>query len=159
MKKHSSGFTLMELLIVVVIVGLLAAVAFPNYRAYGIRARRAEAAGDMLELSSFLERQFTATGRYDDAGNPGNLENPLPFNQSPREGDATAYNFSFVAGAGGLNATAFILRAVPTGGQTQDTECGELQINQNGIKCILGNSKCAGPTDSAADRKAVGECW
>lgn len=157
MNKHSSGFTLMELMIVVVIVGLLAAVAFPNYRAYGIRARRAEAAGDLLELSSFLERQFTASGRYDDAGNPGDLENPLPFNESPREGGNTAYNLSLVAG--GLNATAFILRAAPTGGQTQDTDCGELQINQNGIKCILGGSKCAGPTDSAANRAAVGECW
>jgi type IV pilus assembly protein PilE len=145
-------------MVVVVIVGILAAVALPGYRQYAIRAKRAEAAADLLELASFMERHFTGAGVYDDSGNPGALANPLPFTQSPRGGDK-AYDVNvFLAGGESLNANRFTLFADPAGGQTADTDCGELWIRHTGVKCILGGSKCSNDA-AASTREAVADCW
>ena len=148
------GVTLLELMIVLVIVGILSAIAFPNYRAYAIDSNRAAVVGDLHALSLFLERAFSAQGRYDDSANPGNLANALPFSASPQNDPDPAYNISFQA----LSSAAFVLRAVPAAGQTQDTDCGELRINESGLTCILAGTTCSDAA-SSTDREAVAECW
>ena len=140
-----NGFTLIELMMVVAIIGTLAAIALPSYKDYVTRTKRVEAQGLLLELSSFAERFFTETGAYTGVA--------LPFTTSPREGANTSYTIAFSAGP---TATTFTLTATPTGSQSVDTNCGAQSLDQAGVKCILGGSKCS---DDVAEQGAVGNCW
>lgn len=140
-----NGFTLIELMMVVAIIGLLAAIALPQYSDYVVRAKRVEAQGLLLELASFTERFFTETGAYTGVA--------LPFTTSPKEGSNTSYNIAFSVAAA---ATVFTLTATPTGSQSVDTDCGALSLDQAGVKCILAGSKCSNIVD---EQDAVGQCW
>ena len=57
------GFTLVELLVAIMIVGILSAVAVSSYQDYTLRAQRADAKAVLLQLASLLERNYTASGR------------------------------------------------------------------------------------------------
>ena len=61
---HQRGFTIIELMIVVAIVAILAAVALPNYTQYVRRSNRADAQTTLLQAAQFLERRFTTSGSY-----------------------------------------------------------------------------------------------
>src|SRR5271169_775780 len=63
-RKRHCGFTLMELMITVVVVGLLAAIAVPSYSAYLVRGQRAAAKTALLQAAQLLERNYTANGCY-----------------------------------------------------------------------------------------------
>jgi type IV pilus assembly protein PilE len=128
--KRSQGITLIELMIVVVVVGILAAIAYPSYQRFIQNARMATAQGDLLELAQFVERRYTATGNTY-AGIT------LPFAISPREDDSIAYNLSFV---GTPDADTFTIQAVPIGGQTGH-RCGTMTINQAGER-TAADSNC-----------------
>lgn len=122
----SKGFTLIELMIVIAIVGILAGVAYPSYQASMQKSRRADAQADLMELSSFMERFFTVNNRYDQ--DTSGTAVALPFTASPRTGTAY-YTLSLSA----VSASAYTLRAVPTGSQTTDS-CGTLTLTQTGQK-------------------------
>jgi len=116
---RQKGFTLIELMIVVAIVGILSAIAYPSYQEYVLRSNRANAQADVLELTQWLERRYSVNSAY--AG-------PLPFAQSPRTGGAR-YNLTLVVPAG--NQT-FVLTAAPTAAQAAD-RCGTMTVNQQGV--------------------------
>jgi type IV pilus assembly protein PilE len=118
--------TLIELMIVVAIIGILAAVAYPSYQDYVRRANRADAQADVLELAQWMERRFTTTNRY--AAADGNFTASLPFSQTPRSG-AARYNLTAVVGGTGQT---FTLTATPVGGQVGDA-CGTMTMNQLGV--------------------------
>jgi len=63
-RKRSSGFTLLELLITVVLVGILAAIAIPSYSAYITRGQRTAAKAALEQAAQFLERNYTVYGNY-----------------------------------------------------------------------------------------------
>jgi type IV pilus assembly protein PilE len=126
------GFTLIELMIVVAVVAILAAIALPSYTEHVRKSRRAQAKADMLEIAQMLERRFTTNRSY--AG-----FDVTPFNQSPRDGDAR-----YEIDVDPLTATTFTIVATPVGGQESD-RCGELSLSHQGAKTAsgsLGSAQC-----------------
>ena len=63
--KNASGFTLIELIITVAVIGILAAVAYPSYLEQIYKSKRATAAQSVLECASVLERRFTLNADYE----------------------------------------------------------------------------------------------
>ena len=121
------GFTLIEVMIVVAIIGILAAIAYPSYQDSIRRSARADVQADLMELAQTSERFFTTNNRYDQTR--AGVAYVLPFTQSPRAGTSVRYNIAFVSAAPGLT---YVLQAVPAGTQAADT-CGTLTINQLGV--------------------------
>ncbi|MGY6276209.1 type IV pilin protein [Methylomonas sp. MgM2] len=137
-----NGFTLIELMIAVAIVGILASIAVPSYTDYIDRANRSDAKAILLENAQFLERNYTENNRYhkDSAGN----DVGLPVTVSPKSG-TTLYNIS----VSNFSASTYTLTATPvSGGRMDGDECGALSVNQLGQKSVanatLGADTCWG---------------
>lgn len=116
--RQESGFTLIELMITVVIIGILAAVAFPNYSAYMRDSRRADCKTVMLSYASALERRFSIDSAYPDDELPGFV--------CPVGGGAATYEIEYES-----DGATFTLTATPTGGQSDD-RCGILSLTNTG---------------------------
>lgn len=120
------GFTLIELMIVVAIIGILAAIAYPSYQNHVEKTRRSVAQAELMELAQWMERRYTASYDYrDGTGAP-----TLPFTTSPSDGNSAFYNLSF---QGNVTKTSFTLQAVPAGAQAND-DCGTLTLNSAGTR-------------------------
>lgn len=133
--ERQHGFTLIELMIVVAIVGILASVAYPSYVRHVQDSRMATAQGDLLELAQWMERQYSITNSY--AGLV------LPFNTSPSTGGGAVYNLQFAAGQ--PTANTFVIRAIPTpGGPQAGHPCGVLTLDQAGVRTPdpVANPRC-----------------
>lgn len=125
--SRSGGFTLIEMMIVVAVIGILAAIAYPSYQEHVRKARRADAQTALLELAQFMERHYTANGKYlTDA----NVAPTLPFSGAPKDGATKYYDLSF---ASAPTASSYTLRAVPKGAMASDT-CGTLTLSNTGAK-------------------------
>ncbi len=127
--KNSKGFTLIELMIVVVVVAILVAIALPNYSEYVNRARRADAKNALLEVHLAQGKWRASNTTY------GTLAEISVAATSP-DGH---YNLRVA----GNTATAFTASAAPTGKQTGDS-CGTFTLTQ------------AGPDVSTAAKE---KCW
>jgi type IV pilus assembly protein PilE len=131
------GFTLIELMVVITIVGILASIALPSYQQHVKRAARADAKAVLMENAQFLERNFTESNRYDRHADGSDLV--LPVTQSPRDSDAR-YTVSLAAGV-----TSFTLTAAPvSGGLMEGDACGAFTLNQLGQKDVVDASESAG---------------
>ena len=157
---------MIELMIVVVVLGILTLIAVPCYREYATRTSRTAAVNDLQELSLFLERAFSAQGRFDNVAFPNNLVNPLPFTFSPQgsgiDGLLNEFGDPKYTLVSAVTATTYQLSATPIGGQIDDTDCGSLRLDQAGTLCIFPASEstfiCS---DSASSTvlDAVAACW
>jgi type IV pilus assembly protein PilE len=133
--SNRNGFTLIELMVAVAIVGILAAIALPSYTRFIDRANRSDAKAVLLEDVQFLERNYTENNKYheDSAG----VAVVLPATHSPKSGTAL-YNIAFSVAA---TATTYSLSATPVAGQRMEHDiCGTLSINQLGQKSVTGTS-------------------
>jgi type IV pilus assembly protein PilE len=135
--KFSKGFTLIELMIVVAIIGIMAAIAYPSYMEQIRKSRRADANGALLGLANAMQRHATDEGTYEGAAaGGGDLGDPAIFaTQSPVEGGTAYYTLNIFA----ANATTFDVRAVPTTNGGQNTyRCGTLTLTHDGVKGVTG---------------------
>lgn len=132
--RQTLGFTLIELMITVAVVGILAALAYPSYLQYLRRGQRADAQALMMENVQFLERYYTTNGTYVGA--------VLPRAQSPESGAA---KYTITLPAASLGATTYVVQAAPTGTYS-DPQCGTLTTNQAGVRTNTGTG-------------ALADCW
>lgn len=143
-----SGFTLLELMIVVIIIAILTSIALPSYQNYLRRGYRADAKAVLMENAQFLERNLTTANRYhqDSAGTA--INNQLPIKTSPREGTSSKYTISVIA-----NTTTFTLTATPVNGSVmQGDPCGSFTLNNLGQKRIV----VMGVQNTGSN---ASECW
>lgn len=124
--RSGTGFTLVELMVAVVVLGIILAIAYPTYTDFVERSRRSEATEALQNLSTLQEQYYNDnkayTGNLSDLGMPVNTENDY-------------YQLSIPAGAtvdGTLQS--YTLRANAIGAQASDTECATIQLNSDGDK-------------------------
>lgn len=142
-----NGFTLIELMIVVAIVGILAAIAYPSYQQQVRDSRRGDCAGALAGLANAMERFYTMNNTYVGAA-AGGVANGAPANttysaQCPVGGGTPTYNLTIAA-----TATNYTVQAAPTGAQATDS-CGTLTLTSTGVKGVTG----------ASGGKTWQDCW
>ena len=143
-RKRSSGFTLLELLITVVLVGILAAIAIPSYSAYVTRGQRTAAKAALEQAAQFLERNYTVYGNYSTGASGVAVTLPNPF--APTDGGQITYALSAAYPTG---PQSFLLTAAPCGGAScpsgsnstfTDADCGTLALDNTGAKSTTGGT-------------------
>jgi type IV pilus assembly protein PilE len=123
-KLKQAGMTLIELMIVVVIIGIIAGIAYPNFVDYVREARRADAMGQLLTLQMAQEEYRLKNTSYADIATLG----------------ITLSSDYYTFAVSNIGAETYTLTATATGGQSNDTGCTTISLNQN-------------------DQKTPAECW
>lgn len=135
MRTHTqSGFSLIELMVVVAILGIITSIAYPSYIEQVRKTKRADLTSDLLECSGILERRFTVNRTFGpDTGNTfcDNLIN-----------DDYTITVAGEDESPNGNTNGFLITAVPIGGMADDTKCAEFTLNHLGVKTATDTSLC-----------------
>ena len=123
------GFTLVELMVTVAILGILMSVALPSYLDSVRKGRRADAQSVLLEASQFMERFATENLRFDQTRAGVAVALPTTLSSAPKTGATKFYTVSLQA----VGQNSFTLRAVPQGAMAADA-CGTLTLTDTGVK-------------------------
>ena len=121
--QRAHGFTLIEAMIVVAIICILSAIAYPSYAEHVRRGRRSDAQTVLLEAAQYMQRYYAANNSFKDATLTDNLK------KSPRDGTA-AYDIEVSA-----DTRTYTLTAKPTGSMSGDT-CGSLTLKDTGARGV-----------------------
>lgn len=117
----SAGFTLIEMMVVVAIIAILAAIVLPNYSQYIAKGHRTDAQAAMLNLAQYLESQYNASFNYP-------ASNTIPSSLTAPSNVSSYYTLSVDTS----NNQKFTITATPT--SRQNDSCGTLSITEEGKK-------------------------
>jgi len=115
----NSGYTLVEVMIVVAIVAILVGLALPSYQDSVRKGRRADAQSELIRFAGMAERIYTASDSFTTAALPA---------------DTDFYTYSFPVA---VTATTYTIRATPTAIQDKD-RCGTMTLTQTGLRTHTG---------------------
>jgi type IV pilus assembly protein PilE len=137
--KRYSGFTLIELMIVIAVIGILSAIAYPSYTEYVTRAKRADGKTGLLSLQLAQEKYRANCPQYADGIHAtttscitGGTHNLVANTSSPDGNYALAITAA--------DATTYTITATPS---FTDAKCGTFGINQSGSKTVSGSDSVA----------------
>jgi len=149
MNKKTKGFTLIELMIVIAVVGILAAIAYPSYQESLKKGRRSDAQGVLMGLAGAMERHYTNNNSYIGAGTDGadfaTGDPTIYATESPLDGSAKYYDLDITV----ATANTYTLQATAKNAQVGD---GVLQLTHTGVKSWDRNDD--GVAGDGAD-----DCW
>lgn len=120
MNKSRKGFTLIELVVVILIIGVLAAIAIPSYREYVIRGHRRAAQAAMMEIATRQQQYFVANRTYA-------TKDELGYELPDQVGDFYDYTIELDAGP----PPGFEITFDSQGSQASD---GDLTLDSEGVK-------------------------
>jgi len=142
-KEH--GFTLIEMLIVVAILGIIVAIGYPSYQEQVRKSRRAEGMGELLEMADRMERHYSDLGTYDQDIAGTNMTAAAIFKTTTTGG---YYTLSVDNGGTGedppTDNVRFTIRAIPVAGKSQAKDkCGTFVYRSDGTRTTTGGSLTA----------------
>ena len=132
MRRYTRGFTLMELIIVVVIVGILTAIAYPNYQQFVARAKRNEAKAALLKIATNEEKYYLQNSNF-------TLDmTRLSFSTDPFVTDSGTYSVTVTA----ADASNFLAVATYQNTDSEAGKCLTFKIDGRGTKSSAPDTDC-----------------